>query len=76
MSATRTSALVFTESPRYDRWLGLRVAAQPVAWRRMTPVIATSGLVLVDFLVFLVSLGLASQVRDSLVGPMHQPVLI
>ena len=76
MSATRTSALVFAESPRYDHWLGLRVAAQPVAWLRLTPVAATSGLVLVDFLVFMVSFGLASQVRDSLVGPMHQPALI
>ena len=76
MSATRTSALVFAESPRYDRWLGLRVAAQPVAWRRATPVVATASLVLVDFLVFLVAFGLASHVRDSLVGPMHQPVLI
>ena len=76
MSVTRTSALVFAESPRYERWLGLRVAAQPVAWRRLTPVVATTSLVLVDLVVFLVSFGLASRVRDSLVGPMHQPVLI
>jgi len=76
MSATRTSALVFTQSPRYDRWLGMRVAAEPVAWRRLTPVAATATLVLVDLLVFIVSFGLASQVRDSLVGPMQQPLLI
>src|SRR2546428_5379140 len=76
MSVARTSALVFVDSPRYDRWPGLRVAAQPVAWRRLTPVVATASLVLIDLVVFLVAFALASRVRDSLVGPMHQPVLI
>jgi Undecaprenyl-phosphate galactose phosphotransferase WbaP len=76
VNASPTSALVFTESPRYDRWLGLRVAAQPLAWRRLTPVVAPASLVLIDLVVFLVAFGLASRVRDSLVGPMHQPVLI
>lgn len=76
MSATRTSTLIFTESPRDDRWLGLRIAAQPVTWRRLTPFVATASLVLVDLVVFLVSFGLATQIRDSLVGPMQQPLLI
>src|SRR5256712_8532556 len=56
--------------------MGLRVAGRPVAWRRLTPVVATASLVLIALVVFRVAFGLASHVRDSLVGQMHQPLLI
>src|SRR2546427_8487243 len=76
MSPTRTLAPAVSELAWDDHRLGVQVAAQPLAWRRLTPVAATTTLVLVDVLVFLVSFAVASQIRDSLVGPMQQPLLI
>ena len=73
---SQASALRVQESPWDSYSLSVQRGARPLPWHRATPVVATAGLALVDLAVFLISFALASQLRDAVMGPMHQPLLI